>query len=378
VGGRRSLAAECWPRADLPITMVVESVSGDVRRTTRLMVHTACAMFAAAAVDGVVESFLPGDPPSSLLPVGAAIVLPLVLLATGTRVPRWALALLGPLGVALIAVAMATTPNAGDGAVLYAMPVLWTSAFFGRRGAVAIVACVAVGHAIALLLLPGDTAYPGRWVNVMVAVCATAIVVRALDHRNVVLGERLAHEARTDALTGLLNRRGFDERAQLEMARMKREPASVAVLAFDIDHFKDINDAWGHECGDRVLARLGVTLAGLSREIDVVGRMGGEEFVVLMPDSDAADAAALDARLRWALAAEADPGCGGPGSGREGLPAIRVSAGIAVGQPGDALHGLLRDADDALYGAKRAGRNRTVVFAGRPAPAAAAPAGPVA
>ena len=352
---------------------------GEARRTTRLMVHTACAMFAAAAVDGVVEGFLPGDPPFSLVPVVAVIILPLVLLAIGTRLPRWALALLGPLGVVLVALAMATTPNPGDGAVLYAMPVLWMSFFFGRRGAAAILACVAVGHAVALTLLPGDTAYPGRWVDVMVAVGATAIVVLSLDRRNQVLRERLAHEARTDALTGLLNRRGFDERAHLEMARAQREPGPLTVLAFDIDHFKDINDAWGHECGDRVLSRLGVTVAGLSREVDVVGRMGGEEFVVLMPGSGIADAEALDARLRWALAAwgglGSDAAVDAPGGDPEGLPAIRVSAGIAVAAPGDTLHGLLRDADSALYAAKRAGRDRTVVFDGRPDPAAPAPAG---
>jgi len=132
-----------------------------------------------------------------------------------------------------------------------------------------------------------------------------------------------------------------------------------------------------------VLARLGETVAGLSREIDVVGRMGGEEFVVLMPDSGIADAQALDGRLRWALAAWAGPGScagsgAGSGSGPEGLPTIRVSAGIAVGQPGEILHSLLRNADDALYAAKHAGRDRTVVFDGRRAPAAAAPAGHVA
>jgi diguanylate cyclase (GGDEF)-like protein len=320
------------------------------------MVHTACAMFAAAAVDGIVEGFLPGDPPFSLVPVAAVIVITLLLLAVGTRLPRWAVTLLGPLGVALIAYAMATTPNPGDGAVLYAMPVLWMSFFFGRRGAAAILACVAVGHAIALLLLPGDIAYPGRWVDVMVAVCATAIVVLALNRRNQVLRERLAHEARTDALTGLLNRRGFDERAQLELARAQREPGPMAVLAFDIDHFKAINDAWGHDTGDRVLARLGVTLAGLSRETDVVARMGGEEFVVLMPHRDITDAQALDARLRDALAA-------GPGPGAEGPPAVRISAGIAVGQPeNDGLHAVLRCADDALYAAKRTGRDRTVIY----------------
>ena len=145
------------------------------------MAYAAAAMYGAAGLDGLIEGFLPGDPAFAIAPVVVVVVMVMALLAVGPRVPRWGLALLGPLGVALIAYALATTPAGGDGAVLYALPVLWTTLFFGRTGAIAIIGCVAVGHAIALFSLPSAVVYPGRWVDVMVAVCAMAVVVLALE-----------------------------------------------------------------------------------------------------------------------------------------------------------------------------------------------------
>jgi len=88
-------------------------------------------MYGAAALDGAVEAFLPGDPKFALLPVVVVLVPFFALLAVGPRLPRWALALLGPVGVALITYALATSPGPGDGAILYALPVLWTTIFFG-------------------------------------------------------------------------------------------------------------------------------------------------------------------------------------------------------------------------------------------------------
>src|ERR1019366_317157 len=123
-----------------------------------------------------------------------------------------------------------------------------------------------------------------------VSVTVVAVVIMILVQRNDKLLEQLAGEARTDALTGLLNRRGFDERASLELGHARRENRWVAVLVFDIDYFKRINDEWGHEIGDRVLARIGDLLREYSRDIDVTARFGGEEFVVLLPRCTSADA----------------------------------------------------------------------------------------
>jgi diguanylate cyclase (GGDEF)-like protein len=318
------------------------------------MAYAAAAMYGAAALDGLIWGFLPGDPKFALQPVLGALVLSATLLIAGPRLPRWGLALIGPLGVALNAYALATTPGVGDGALLYAMPVLWTTLFFGRRGAVAIIACVGAGHAIALLSLPAGSSYPGRWVDVMVSVCAICVVVLVLEHRNVLLLARLAGEARTDLLTGLLNRRGFDERASLELVRAKRDGRPIALAALDIDHFKHVNDEWGHGIGDQVIARVGRLLAAESREIDVVARLGGEEFVVLLPEADGAGVEAFTKRVRFALAS-ADP---------SGLPMVRVSVGTLITGPSTDIEMMLRDADSALYEAKRSGRNRTVAFQG--------------
>jgi diguanylate cyclase (GGDEF)-like protein len=274
-----------------------------------------------------------------------------VLMAAGPRMPRWGLALLGPLGVALIAYAIATTPGPGDAALLYALPVFWTTFFFGRRGAVAILACVAAGHAIALVAMPAVDSYPGRWIDVMVSVCGVALVVLVLEHRNEMLLERLAEEARTDPLTGLLNRRGFDEHAAREFAHVGRDGTPMALAAIDIDFFKQVNDEWGHLVGDRVLAHLAEVLAGESRIIDVAARLGGEEFAVLMPGSDEPGAEAFIERVRTVLATP-----------RPGLPAVRISAGIVATAGSPDLETMLEGADRALYAAKHGGRDRTVVL----------------
>jgi diguanylate cyclase (GGDEF)-like protein len=317
----------------------------------RLMAYTAAAMYGGAAFDGSIEGFLPGDPSFAIAPVLGAIAITVVLVLVGPRLPRWALAPLGGVGVAMIAYALSATKGAGDGAVLYMWPVLWTTFYFGRRGAIAIVAWIGVAHALTLLALPAASSYPGRWVDVMISVTVVAVVVLALVDRNDQLISRLAEEARTDALTGLLNRRGFEERALLELAHARREERVVALVTFDIDYFKRINDEWGHETGDRVLARIGQLLSRESRDIDVIARFGGEEFIVLLPGCSSADAEHFAGRVRAAL--EHD--------GREGLPAVRISAGViaAVAPPG--IEVMLHGADSALYSAKRAGRDRTVV-----------------
>jgi diguanylate cyclase (GGDEF)-like protein len=328
-------------------------MSGHEIKNKRFMAYTASAMYAAGAIDGAVEGFLPHDPPFALVPVIAAAVIFLFLVIAGPRLPWVCLAMLGPIGVAAISYAVATTPGAGDGAVLYTMPVLWTTFFYGRRGAAGILACVAVGHDVALLVLPSSSVYPGRWIDVMVSVSATAVVVLALEGRNQSLLGRLAAEARTDPLTGLLNRRGLEERGEVEIARSRRDNTPMAVASFDLDHFKRINDEWGHETGDRVLVRLGRLLTAESRDIDTVARVGGEEFVALLPGTDLAGAGEFTERVRAALERHVP----------QDLPPVSVSAGVVCSHDVKNLQTMLQRADSALYAAKRAGRDRTVSWA---------------
>ena len=110
------------------------SPDGQLARDKRLMAYTAAAMYGGAAIDGAIEGLLPGDPSFAIAPVIVAAVVVAALIALGPRLPRWALAALGPIGVILIGDALAATPGAGDGAILYVWPVLWMTFFFGRRG----------------------------------------------------------------------------------------------------------------------------------------------------------------------------------------------------------------------------------------------------
>lgn len=156
-----------------------------------------------------------------------------------------------------------------------------------------------------------------------------------------------------DPLTGVANRRFFFQRANEEFERARRFGRALSLVMLDIDHFKVVNDRWGHAAGDRVLRALCENCAQLLRKVDLLARVGGEEFAVLLPDTDLEGAWQLAERLRLGAAARSVP---------EGSETIRftVSAGVATLLPADsALDEVLRRADRALYEAKAAGRNRT-------------------
>jgi diguanylate cyclase (GGDEF)-like protein len=167
------------------------------------------------------------------------------------------------------------------------------------------------------------------------------------------LQAQLREQALRDPLTGLHNRRYLFEVGPglLEMARRRR--TRVAVVLLDLDHFKLLNDTYGHQAGDTVLQRFGGLLAQALRKSDVVCRHGGEEFVALMPEIDGDGAQAMLARLLEAY--EDDP----PEPGRRRLPRCTFSAGIALfPRHGGTLEQLLSRADRALYRAKQRGRSR--------------------
>jgi two-component system cell cycle response regulator len=161
----------------------------------------------------------------------------------------------------------------------------------------------------------------------------------------------------TDALTGLHNRRYFDAHLKSAIARAAEDGKPVCLLAFDIDHFKGINDTFGHDGGDDVLRDFANRLRRGVRGIDLVARYGGEEFLLVMPETDAAFASAVAERLRRDVEKVPFATRGG-----RSLP-VTVSIGLAEWQPGDTADTLMKRADQALYSAKRAGRNRVVASA---------------
>ena len=151
---------------------------------------------------------------------------------------------------------------------------------------------------------------------------------------------RLERVARTDDLTGLANRRAWDEHLVRELARAERTDAPLALAILDLDHFKDYNDQHGHLAGDRVLKEVAARWVGLLRETDILARYGGEEFALALPGADAEEARATVERLR-----EATP------------MAQTVSAGVALWDGGESGTELVARADEALYAAKRGGRD---------------------
>ncbi|HLE84062.1 MAG TPA: PAS domain S-box protein [Thermoanaerobaculia bacterium] len=174
---------------------------------------------------------------------------------------------------------------------------------------------------------------------------------RRLRQANLVLKELAA----TDPLTGVANRRELDERLVLELHRAARAEAPLSLLFLDMDRFKEYNDRFGHPAGDELLVRLGGMLTRSMRTSDAVARFGGEEFVILLPDTDEAGARILGDKLRSMIASKL-----------AARAPITASLGVATSHPDSdrqtdfhtEARRLLSDADRALYESKRAGRNR--------------------
>lgn len=157
--------------------------------------------------------------------------------------------------------------------------------------------------------------------------------------------ERLAKE---DSLTGLANRRVFEEVLAREVSRSRRNHQPLSLVVFDVDHFKRVNDTLGHQAGDDVLRQVAAVLAGAARDIDLVARYGGEEFTVVLPDCSLADAVQVAERMRSCL------------SGNLRTGGVTLSAGVAE-IPSNAVdeESLIAAADEAMYTSKRTGRDRT-------------------
>lgn len=163
--------------------------------------------------------------------------------------------------------------------------------------------------------------------------------------------DRLRQLATTDELTGLWNRRHVGEHARRVFIQAERAASDVGVLLLDLDHFKAINDQFGHAVGDEALVAAAEVLRSEVRASDLVGRWGGEEFVVIAPDSPASATQLLAERLRGAFQAR----FGGM------RPPLTASIGVTAWLPGDDLESALQRADEALYQAKAAGRNSVCI-----------------
>jgi len=185
----------------------------------------------------------------------------------------------------------------------------------------------------------GDTARVSLGVGA--ATIVGLLVGRFIERRRML--ESAAQIALTDPLTGLANRRAWEEELRREVARARRNSHRLALVMLDLDHFKELNDTQGHQAGDTVLAEAAASWRGAVRTTDFLARYGGDEFAMLLPDCPDEYGEMVLERIRTAI----PPGCS-------------ASAGIAYWNGAETAEALLARADAALYEAKRAGRNTAV------------------
>lgn len=275
-----------------------------------------------------------------------------VLLIGRDHLPTWTSDLCGALLTIMVGWAILTY---GDPSSAYAFFYLWLSVhsfyFLPWRRAAPQLGLIAVDYAVTLAALDATFPYV-RWLITIMTTVVISVGVALLRARVDVLVDRLGRMATTDPLTHLRNRRAFDEVFDLEVARADRSGQPVALVLADLDNFKSVNDCLGHPAGDDVLCRVARLLEDSERRVDMVMRLGGEEFALVLPDTDAGGAHLVAERMRLAvqLGFASDP-----------VP-ITISFGIAS-YPRNAIDGpsLFAAADTSLLVAKRTGRNRCVI-----------------
>jgi diguanylate cyclase (GGDEF)-like protein len=213
---------------------------------------------------------------------------------------------------------------------------------------------MAQGEIMGIFHLRKDTPEDQEQMKAIGQFAATVAETMALALANLKLRETLRNQAIRDCLTGLYNRRYLEETLERELSRAKRKDKPLGIIMLDLDRFKQLNDTYGHEAGDHVLRTLGDLLQSHVRASDIACRYGGEEFVLILPEADAAVTFNRAEELRLAVEAL-------PVFYRGQQLGVTISLGVAVRpQHGDSGETLLRAADQALYAAKEQGRNRVV------------------
>src|SRR3954471_24599049 len=285
-----------------------------------------------------------------------AIVSGAALLAAPQFMPPQLLTYVLLCGNVLISLGVFFTQSTGS---VYALLYVWVgfqaAYFLPRHHAVAHVSATGVTYAIALASVPGADRGQ-RWLLMVGVTGVIALMVALLRERVDRLIARLADAARTDALTGLLNRRGFQELMEVEIERALRSSRPLAILVGDLDHFKHLNDRFGHAAGDLALKRFAEIAGMASRRIDAVARIGGEEFALLLPDTEQHAAYLLAERLRRSVK---EPSAGK--AGEMDLPTVSFGVASFPTHAADAA-ALMHAADQALYAAKAMGRDRSVIY----------------
>jgi diguanylate cyclase (GGDEF)-like protein len=322
----------------------------DGRRTLAGQVGGGLWLFAAAATP--LLGLVPGTDVAQPTVLAALMASAIVWGVLAIRVLDWrrlpdavvtvaTLAAVGYTGAVIAATGGSDSP-----ARVYTVLILvYAAGFLGPSAAAVAIAALAAVHAL-------PVAYEAGLGRCLAELAFTAPVFAVVG--GVILAGRRLLEGRafTDPLTGLANHRAFQERLHAEVARARRHDRPLALALIDVDHFKGINDLAGHAAGDRVLAALGARLHGLLRQEDLLARIGGDEFALLLPETGEAQARAVLERARLEL--ERAPLVDGI--------RVRISGGICeLARAGDG-DTLMRLADGALYWSKEHGRNVTAVY----------------
>jgi diguanylate cyclase (GGDEF)-like protein len=342
---------------------------GPGERKTRALGVIALAGGLLAAVTVMLPPRASGSD-ALVLTIGAVCgVAGVALLLTRRSLPEWMLCLVVAAGTALITIATHEGGSVGTGTadneILYVWICLYSFYFLSLASAIGELVGVAAAYAW-LLSDEGVSANDGttRWLVTIGTLLVAGLLIARLRHSLDRLFVELADRARLDSLTGLLNRRALEDRANVEFARTRRHGGAVSMLVADIDGFKALNDTHGHPAGDHVLIRVAEVLDHHTREVDAVGRLGGDEFAVVLPGATVTAGAMIGERLRQAVAEAM----------REERLEVTISVGVADG-PADGRPPiqLWRAADHAMYAAKRAGGDRVAVAAADAEPASTAP-----
>ena len=325
---------------------------GGERARTRMRLAGAL-LFATGALTLAAVLAAPDPDPSdhpALIACAVAYAILAAVLTLWQSPPRAVLHAICPAGTIAATAAVAFAEPIGLTPIFYLWPMIVAAYFLGRREVAANLVFVAASCGLALLLWTEPVLRLAMFMAVVAIVGVVTAVVVVLREQVLALVLRLRTLASHDSLTGALNRGAFEQRVDAELVRARRSSTMLALVVFDVDHFKRLNDSFGHAAGDAALRGIGDVVASGMRRSDVFGRLGGEEFGLLLPDTDISGAAAVADKLRRGLAE--------PVTGRR---ALTVSFGVSQVDAGSSTaRAMFADADRALYAAKRGGRDRVM------------------
>jgi diguanylate cyclase (GGDEF)-like protein len=322
----------------------------------RFMRRMGIAMFLVGCLTLLATLSLPDPNPSdhTAIEVLAALLALGAVFVAANRLERiWIVHVWVLYGIVLVSALMAITRPIEATPFFYLWPIVFSGYFFSRRAVALDLLVMWVTLGVALFVWSHDPMKQVMFMGVGVSVSLTAIVITLLGERLTQLIAELGRASNTDHLTGLLNRRAFDAELKAQVARALRSRTPLALALFDLDHFKDVNDRYGHPAGDRLLCDFSALLAAKQRRGDTLARIGGEEFAVVLFDAGLPEAVAFAQRIGAMLREQ---------TGERELP-LSTSAGVAtLADSGEDPAALLLAADRALYAAKAAGRRRVATW----------------